>query len=94
MSFDLTVFTYFSGSVSSNIMKAQLYYIFIILICCSSCDSRKDITVKSKNIQKTKSTYQVVDSNQFDENSTLNEKAFLPDRGKNYKLMQRIINGL
>ena len=60
-------------------MKAQLYYIFIILICCSSCDSRKDITVKSKNIQKTNSTYQVVDSNQFDENSTLNKKAFFKD---------------
>lgn len=60
-------------------MKAQLYYIFIILICFCSCDSRKDITDKSKNIQKNNSKDQVTDSNQFDKNSSLDKKAFFKD---------------
>lgn len=60
-------------------MKVQLYQIFVMLICFSSCDSRKDITVKSKNIQKNDSKYQAADSNQFDLNSSLDKKAFFKD---------------
>lgn len=57
-------------------MRPHLNYIFIILTGLSSCDSKNNSSVNSNNIH---SAYQVADSNQFDENSSLDRKTFFKD---------------